>query len=36
MVKKRYKNITIEREEELDPVILLLTILEEINKIKVA
>jgi len=36
MVKKLYKEITVEREDELDPVILLLTILEELEKIKSA
>jgi len=36
MVKKLYKKIIVEREDELDPVILLLTILEELEKIKSA
>jgi len=36
MVKKLYKEIIVEREDELDPVILLLTILEELEKIKAA
>jgi len=36
MVKKKYKGITVEREDELDPTILLLTILEDLEKIKEA